>query len=408
MTRTGKKKTKKNQNTSLLLLLVFIAVAVVTIVLLEYIDFKKGEKSFIFTKIIPLEKKAAKVTQFNEQLIAVLNKNKIPYDYFLDDEKKFHFKLDIEQDRFAGLLAKVKIITDQLNGKVELTEIQGLANKSIMLYEIQLDGNVTHLLLITKLRPVQPGEKEEKEEKVTRYEEKPEVKPLEKLRLKPGTEAKIAFIIDDIGEYDIGPLELKRLKIPITASVLPDSRYVREVVPWLQEYGLNALIHLPMQPTNSKGKHYDPQKVITPDSTDEQIRELIQRAKQIVPIADGMNNHEGSLVTPNRPLMTRVLKIVKEEGLFFVDSRTIGGTVAYDVARELGIKAAYKDVFLDHTPTYSHSLAQIRKLVDIALQKGEAIAIGHPLESTLKAIKDSKNYIKAKGVKIVFVRELLH
>ena len=148
-------------------------------------------------------------------------------------------------------------------------------------------------------------------------------------------------------------------------------------------------------------------KVITMDSTDQQIRALIQRARQVVPMAEGVNNHEGSLITTNRQIMIRVLKIVKEEGLFFVDSRTIGRTVAYDAARELNIKAAYKDVFLDHIPTYSHSIAQVRKLVDIALQKGKAIAIGHPLESTLRAIQDSKDYIEKKGVKIVYVKELL-
>jgi hypothetical protein len=162
-----------------------------------------------------------------------------------------------------------------------------------------------------------------------------------------------------------------------------------------------------MQPTNSNGKHYDPKQVITVQSSDEQIRALIQQAKQIVPFAEGVNNHEGSLVTINRELMTRVLSVVKEEGLFFVDSRTIGRTVAYTIAKELNIKTAYRDIFLDNTPGYSHTIAQLRTLVDIALQKGKAIAIGHPHESTLRAIHDSIDYIKKRGVKIVYVKELL-
>jgi polysaccharide deacetylase 2 family uncharacterized protein YibQ len=396
MTKTRKK--QKSKNTFLRFFLLFIAIALITIVLLEYIDFKKGEKTFIFTKIIPLKKTESKINQFNTQLINVLNINKIFHDYFLDEENKYHFKLDIDEARFDGLIAKIKEITGQLQGSLDLKEIQGLANKSIMLYEVKLNREVTHLLLITKLRPA-AAMKEPKEKPI----EKPKVKPKGKISGPP----RIAFIIDDIGAYEIGPLELKRLDIPITASVLPDSRRVREVVHWLNEYHLKVMIHLPMQPTNSNGKRYDPKEVITIYSTDQQIRALIQRAKQAVPIAEGMNNHEGSLVTTNRQLMTRVLKIVKEEGLFFVDSRTIGGTVAYEVARELNIKAAHKDVFLDHIPDYSHSIAQIRTLVDFALQKGRAIAIGHPLESTLRAIHDSIDYIKKKGVKIVYVKELL-
>jgi polysaccharide deacetylase 2 family uncharacterized protein YibQ len=396
MTRTRKK--QKSKNTFLRFFLLFVAIALITIMLLEYIDFKKGEKTFIFTKIIPLKKTESKINQFNTQLINVLNINKIFHDYFLDEENKYHFKLDIDEARFDGLIAKIKKITGQLEGNLDLKEIQGLANKSIMLYEVKLNREVTHLLLITKLRPA-AAMKEPKEKPI----EKPKVKPKAKISGPP----RIAFIIDDIGAYEIGPLELKRLDIPITASVLPDSRRVREVVRWLNEYHLKALIHLPMQPTNSNGKRYDPKEVITVYSTDQQIRALIQRAKQAVPIAEGLNNHEGSLVTTNRQLMTRILKIVKEEDLFFVDSRTIGGTVAYEVARELNIKAAHKDVFLDHIPDYSHSIAQIRTLVDFALQKGKAIAIGHPLESTLRAIHDSLDYIKKKGVKIVYVKELL-
>lgn len=396
MTRTRKR--QKNKNTFLRFFLLFIAVAIITIVLLEYIDFKKGEKTFIFTKIIPLKKTESKVDQFNTQLTNVLNINKIFYDYFLDEEKKYHFKLDIDETRFDGLIAKIKIITDQLEGKLDLTELQGLANKSIMLYEVKLNQKVTHLLLITKLHPAAV---------VKKPKEKPTPTPKKKPKAKISGPPRVAFIIDDIGAYDIGPLELKRLKIPITASVLPDSRRVREVVHWLNEYHLKVMIHLPMQPTNSNWKRYDPQKVITIHSTDQQIRALIQRAKQVVPLAEGLNNHEGSLVTSNRPLMTRVLKIVKEEGLFFVDSRTIGGTIAYEVARELNIRAAHKDVFLDHIPSYSHAIAQIRKLVDFALQKGKAIAIGHPLESTLRAIRDSIDYIKKKGVKIIYVKELV-
>jgi polysaccharide deacetylase 2 family uncharacterized protein YibQ len=396
---TRPRKTKKHKNTALRLFLLFIAIAVVTIVLLEYLDFKKGEPSFIFTKLIPLKKTESKIHQFNTRLIDVLNKNKIPHDYFLDEEKKYHFKLDIDQARFDGLITKIKIICDQLKGKLELTEIQGLQNKSLMLYEVKLERRTTHLLLITKLRPVPAGEKTGRETPAADGAvEKPK---------RPYTTPRIAFIVDDIGAYEIGALELKQLKIPITASVIPNSRHADEMVHWLKEYGLKTMIHLPMQPTNSRGKHYDPKNVITTGSSDEQIRSLIRRAKQVVFTAEGVNNHEGSLVTTKRPLMTRVLRIIKEEGLFFVDSRTIGGTVAYEVAKELGIRTTYKDVFLDHIPNYSHSIAQVRKLVDIAVQKGKAIAIGHPLQSTLRAIKDSLGYIKKRGVKIVYVKELL-
>jgi hypothetical protein len=94
--------------------------------------------------------------------------------------------------------------------------------------------------------------------------------------------------------------------------------------------------------------------------------------------------------------------------LYFFDSRTISNSVAFDTAKRLGVKTAYKDVFLDHgEKTYANSINWIKRLVEIALQKGQAIAIGHPYETTLRAIKDSIGYIKSKGIEIVFLSELL-
>lgn len=395
---TGRQKRKKKKNSSLQLLVVFIAIAVATILILEYIDFKKGKESFVFSKIIPLGKAEKQGRQFNKRLGSILKVNKIPYDYFRDKEGKFHFKVDIDEARFDGLLSKIKGVASQFKGQVELSEIQGMAEKSIMLYKVKIENNVSHLLLISKHKPIIA----EKKKKAS-----PQEDPEEKEKPAPPSKPRIAFIIDDMGAYEIGALELKKLKIPITASVLPDSRRSREVVHWLNQYGLKAMIHLPMQPTNSNGKKYNTREVITVNSTDDQIRALVQRARQKVPIARGVNNHQGSLVTSRRGIMSRVLKIIKEEGLFFIDSRTIGGTVAYSMAKEMGIPTTHKDVFIDHVQNYSHSLAQIRRLVEVALQKGKAVAIGHPFNSTLRAIKDSKRYIHSKGVEIVFAEELL-
>lgn len=378
----------------------FIAIALLTVIVLEYIDFRKGGNSFIFTKVIPLKSKNDNIRVFNRKLLAILKKNNIHHDYFRDEEDKYHFKLDIDQGRYDSLISRMKSITTGLNGKLELAEIQGLSNKSIMLYNVSLNGRVTHLLLISKLLP-QP--------KTTKTKQQP---PPVKTQTEPeprltSSSPRIAFIIDDVGAYDIGPLELKRLNIPITISILPDSRRAAEVAYWAGEYQMEAMIHLPMEPKNGNG-NFNRSQTVTMQSTDQEIRDLIKKARRIVPRARGMNNHQGSRATSDRPLMTRVLRIVKEEGLFFVDSRTIGGTVAYDVAREMNVKTTHKDVFIDHIQTYSHSIAQIRKLVEIAKMKGSAVAIGHPFETTIRAIRDSRKYIQKKGVKIVPVKELLH
>jgi len=400
----------------------FITIAVVTIIILEYIDYKKGSKSFIFTKVIPLEKTVLQAEKFNKKFIAILKANNLPYDYFQDKEGKYHFSLEIDEARFDKLVKKISETLKPLGGELELTEVQGLDNKSIMLYKTRFKGEVFQLLLVTRLFPVTASVKPAKktpptqpptEKPPTPGIEKPvpdsetgepdEEEPVEKTGVIP----RIAFIIDDMGAYDIGGMDLKELNVPVTASVIPDSRRAREVVRELEEYHIKTLIHLPMQPTNSNGKQYDPGQVITINSTDEQIRALVRRAKQFIPNAKGVNNHEGSRITSDKPLMERIIKILKEEDLFFIDSRTIAKSVAYDVAKSMNVPTTKRDVFLDHIVNYSESMTQIRKMVEIARQTGKAIAIGHPFDSTLQAIRDSIPYIESNGVKVVFVSDLL-
>jgi len=397
MTRKKQRHSKK-KNTPKLFFALFIVIAFITVVLLEYIDFKNGKKSFIFTKLIPLQKHPGKIEQFNTNFLRILNKNNIDCDYFQDEEKKYHFKIQIDAPRFNGLFSKLQSIAGQLKAKIKLSEIQGKTDKSIMLYKITMEKKVSHLILITKLKKLKV------EAQKTQPKKKLVTKTTKRIRHRI---PRIAFIIDDVGAYDIGILELKKLNIPISASILPDSPRAREEARWIQQYSLPAMLHIPMQPKNGNGQTYKRDQTITINSTDDEIRQLLKRAKQIVPMARGVNNHQGSLVTANSRVMIRALKIIKEEGLFFVDSRTIGNTVGYEIAKRLGIKTAYKDVFLDHVKSYSHSISQIRQLVEIALQKGKAIAIGHPNASTLRAIRDSIKFIRSKGIKIVYVSELL-
>ncbi len=394
---TRKKKRYKKKNASLLFFVLFILIAVAAVVLLEYIDFKRGKKSFIFTKIVPLESLPQAINTYNSRLIKLLEELRITHDYFRDEQDKYHFKLEIDHKKFNKLISKIKGIGQPLQAKLDLSEIQRLNNKSLLLYRVRFDTRVSHILLITRLEKI----------KVKPKTEDKKAREIEKPRKKVDRMPKIAFIIDDVGEYDIGALELKKLNIPITASIMPDALRAHEEAEWIREYQLKAMIHLPMQPKNSNGRIYNPQRVITLNSSESEIRHIIRKAKTIIPNAEGINNHEGSLVTTNRETMARVLKVIKEEGLFFVDSRTINTTVAYDMARGLKIKTARKDEFLDHIQTYSASLAQIRKLVEIALQKGKAIGIGHPRQTTLQAIEDSIKYINSKGIKIVYVSELL-
>lgn len=230
-------------------------------------------------------------------------------------------------------------------------------------------------------------------------------------RRKPVSKPKIAFIIDDIGNNDYGASELKKLDIPITASILPFSPYAFDEARQIYMYNIESLIHLPMQPINSHTIDYTVDQFITRQSTEADIRTLLQKARRIIPYAKGANNHQGSLITSNQQKMTTVLKILKREGLFFIDSRTTPRTIAYKTAKAMNIKTAERDIFLEDIgngdTTYEYTLNQITRLIQKAKKNGKAIAIGHPYRTTFAGIRDSIDKINADGIEIVYVSSLL-
>ncbi len=383
-----KKKSVSQKSSLIPLFFIFIFLALVTVIVLEYLDFQKGKESFIFQKIIPLEKKseeALEIQRLNKKLISFLKNNHIKFNYFIDEENLYHFKMDTLHPDIKRIVAGIEKIIAGFNFTLHLSEVQKKPDKIVHLYQAKKNNKVTHVFLMAGEIEVKTITPEKKESQLP----------------------KIAFIIDDIGNRQGMAIELKKMNIPITAAILPDAPYAFDEARQINQYGLQALIHLPMQPKKTNYHPSNQYKVILVDSDVTQIRKIVQRARQVIPHARGLNNHEGSLVTSRREIITRTLKVIKHEGLFFIDSRTAADTVAYDVARELKMKTAFRDVFLDYVKTYSHSMEQIKKLVSIAKKKGTAIAIGHPFETTLQAIRDSIPSIHQLGIEIVFVSRIL-
>lgn len=385
-----KKKQRKN-NYAFLFFLFFILTAAITVYFLEL-----PQKSKEFSNDLE---------SFNHQLLQYLKEKKIAYDYFRDKEKKYHFRIDVMANQSNGILKSIKKITDKYNGMIEIAEIQEIKKKVIILYNISFSNRLSHLyLMVESENPEIPKEK---------IESPPEKKPTPEEKIEK-TEVKktprIAIIIDDIGNKDLVSLELKNLKIPITGSIIPNSAFALEESRRLYQYGLEQMIHLPMQAKN-QDNDFNNEQFISLHSSDLQIQNLIKNAKKLLPYAQGVNNHMGSLITSSREMITRVLTIIKKEKLFFIDSKTTPSTLAYYVARELNIPTLIRDVFLDDLEykkdNYSLSVKLIHKLVETARIRGKAIAIGHPLESTLQALKDSIHYIQSNGIQIVFVSQLL-
>jgi hypothetical protein len=116
----------------------------------------------------------------------------------------------------------------------------------------------------------------------------------------------------------------------------------------------------------------------------------------------------GSEFCENEKKLRLVMRELKNRGLFFVDSRTTSRTKAYRVAQEEEVPSAERNVFLDNIQSPQAVRRQLKKLIQLAKLKGQAIGIAHPHEVTLKVLKEDIPKLSSKGVELVPVSQLVH
>ncbi len=215
----------------------------------------------------------------------------------------------------------------------------------------------------------------------------------------------VAIIIDDCGQWLDTERALIALPIPVTMSVLPHVRYTARIAQEAADAGKGVMLHLPMEPLS----HIYPGPGEIKDAmTDEQVTKQTEDDVAQVPLAKGVNNHEGSEASADDRVMKDVIAVMKEHDLFFVDSRTNAKSVGQSVAQDEGVPSAKRDVFLDDEADVAYTEAMLERAVAIAKRNGSAIAIGHPKPTTLAAIRDLYPKMQAEGVQFVLAESLVH
>jgi len=219
----------------------------------------------------------------------------------------------------------------------------------------------------------------------------------------PVRAARCAIIVDDMGLNLKSAKEFCALDADLTFSVLPDRPFSQKAARFLHSRGREVLLHLPME-----GNGKDPGKgAIYRCMTSAEIRSTLRRNMKSVSHIRGVNNHMGSLITPDPEIMSQVLREIKDRGLFFVDSLTTSKSVCRAVSRDLGVPFIARDVFLDNERDDSSITSQIDKLVKISLSCSDAVAICHPYPETLAVLAREIPKIRGRGVEIVRVSALI-
>ncbi len=222
----------------------------------------------------------------------------------------------------------------------------------------------------------------------------------------PENRAEIGLIIDDFGFRQDMITEFSAIRRSFTFAVLPFKAYSKDAATKGLASGHQVILHLPMEPLSGTEPGEIP-STVQMGMTVEKIRELVERATAGLPGVIGVNNHQGSRATSDRKTMENVMQVLREEKLFFVDSRTHGRTVAADTARQTKIKTTENDLFLDGIADVAYIKKQLRSAGEMALRQGSVTVIGHARPKTAIALREVIPELEAKGIRFVFVSQLV-
>ena len=216
----------------------------------------------------------------------------------------------------------------------------------------------------------------------------------------PNGGPKLAIIMDDIST-NAQVRELKKLSIKVTPSIFPPEKQHPKTAELAKEFSV-YMVHLPLQALN-----YTNEKANTLRTGDskEKISQRIKDIKNDFKGVKYINNHTGSGFTSDFKSTLALLDELKNSEIYFIDSLTTNKSTVLDASKKLGLKYAYRDVFLDNEQNVSKILKMINKAVAVAKKDGVAIAICHPYKSTFEALKIAQKDA-FKGVEVVYVDKI--
>jgi polysaccharide deacetylase 2 family uncharacterized protein YibQ len=221
----------------------------------------------------------------------------------------------------------------------------------------------------------------------------------------PAHRGDVVLILDDVG-FDRQPLaEAMEIDPNLNFAVLPNACNAVLFANTLNDRGFEVLCHLPMEPEGFPKVSPGPHAVLT-SMTEGEIEATMHADLSAVPHARGVNNHMGSRATTDRRVMSTVLAALPK-GMYFIDSRTTGASVAGAMAHSMNVKTASRSVFLDDVAEDAAIRTQLQTLMADAEAKGVAVGIGHMYPSTIRVLTADAPRLRERGFRFVRASEVV-
>jgi polysaccharide deacetylase 2 family uncharacterized protein YibQ len=217
---------------------------------------------------------------------------------------------------------------------------------------------------------------------------------------------RIALIIDDLGYRPAEGRRAVRLPGAVAVAILPHTPHAAALAREAESRGKEVVLHVPMQALEESAG-LGPGALDLSQSRADLLRALADDLAA-VPHVRAVSNHMGSSLTREAGPMRWIMEeLKKREPLFFVDSYTTAQSVALEVARETGVRALRRNVFLDGDPAPGALQREWRRLLALARDRGFAVGIGHPHPATLDFLERELPALAASGIELVTLVRLL-
>lgn len=209
----------------------------------------------------------------------------------------------------------------------------------------------------------------------------------------------IAVVIDDLGVDKRRSALTVKLPGPLTMAWMTYADDVAAQAKTARAAGHELIIHMPMEPLNSAIDSGP--DVLRTTMTADQVRARVRAGLRKFEGYVGVNNHMGSKFTADPAGMAVVIDELRANGLLFLDSKTSPRSVGGELAAQAGMPHAIRDVFIDNVDEKGAVLKQLAQAERIARKTGYAIAIGHPHDGTIQALKQWLPTLEDKGLVLV-------
>ncbi|WP_162916890.1 divergent polysaccharide deacetylase family protein [Dongia deserti] len=209
----------------------------------------------------------------------------------------------------------------------------------------------------------------------------------------------IAVVLDDVGVARSHAEMAIDMPAVITLSFMTYADGVANMAARARAKGHELMLHVPMEPLDSD-VDAGPQ-ALKVHLSESELKKRLAWGLGRFPGYIGINNHMGSRFTQDERGMRIVLSELKDRGLLFLDSRTIGTSIGDRLAASMGVAHVVRDVFLDDEMDQAAVMKQLAYAERVAASKGHAIAIGHPHPATLAAIRAWMPQAEARGFVLV-------